>query len=114
MSEHENRHWDTVAIGIMTIATIVVVGLFGLLGFSTAEFSSGTASTVNAVKLLLAAFALPSYILCLGYGTDAIIDVSGIPERKIAKCRYLIYTFLITAGMVGSVAALTVIGQLGN
>ena len=112
MSERENRHWDTVAIGIMTIATIIVVGMFGLLGFSGGESASGAARTVNAVKLLLAAFALPAYIFCLGFGTDVIMDVSGIPGRKIAKCRHLINTFLVTAVMVGLVAALTVIGQL--
>ena len=112
MSEHENRHWDTVAIGIMTIVTIIVAGMFGLIGFSGGESSGGVAGTANTVKVLFAAFALPSYIFCLGFGTDVIMDVSGIPERKIAKCRYLINTFLITATMVGLVAALTVIGQL--
>ena len=85
MSERENRHWDTVAIGIMTIATIIVAGMCGLLGFSSSESSSGAVKTANTVRVLFAAFALPSYIFCLGFGTDVIMDVSGIPGRKIAN-----------------------------
>ena len=88
--------------------------MFGLIGFSREASGTATASGVNIdmAKALLAMLAVPSYIMCLGFGTEAIRDRSGIRESKISKCEHLINTFLITAGMVGMMAALTVIGQL--
>lgn len=35
MSEEERRHLDNLSIGIMTLTTVIVAGMFGLLGFAT-------------------------------------------------------------------------------
>ena len=108
MSDDERRHLDTLAIGIMTLATVIVAGMFGLLGFATWD-NEGSDQLIEWVIAASGAGAAVAYFVCVTTGVDVLNDVS--PD-KLQKFRALTNGFLFTAGTVVIVAALVIISRL--
>jgi len=111
MNDEESRHWDNVCIGLMTLETLVVVGMFGLLGFGGAT-KDALSSEIRWVISLAAIGASLTYLLCIGSGIEAIFNTTLSPAGKLAKCRTLAIQFLVTIGFVILVACVTVVSHL--
>ena len=110
MTDEENRHWDNVRIGLMTLETLVVVGMFGLLGFGGATKEALSAEARWVISLAAVGASL-NYLLCIGSGIEAIFDDSLSPAGEVAKCRTLANQFLVTIGFVILVAGITVVSH---
>ena len=106
ISDQENRHWDTICLGIMTLATVIIVGMFGLL-------SLGASLTPETEPFRLA-IAFPSitalffYLWCLLLGIAAIRERSRDRQRKLSKCDNLFVVFFFTTIVVAMVAAFAI------
>ena len=111
MSDEQKRHWDTVCIGMMTLATAVIAGIFGLLGLGNAA-RSNPPDLVGVVILFAAIVSVLLYLLCLMYGIEAILDTSSSGNTKFALARRLINTFYAMVVFVVLVAGFTIIDQL--
>ena len=111
MTEEESWHWDTICIGLMTLETLVVVGMFGLLGFGGATNESIGAKFQWTISFSAIGASL-IYLFCIGSGTEAIFDTPLIRTNKLAKCRALANGFVATVGFVVVVACITVVSQL--
>ncbi len=113
MSDEAKRHWDTISIGMMTLATAVIAGMFGLLGLG--NVSRKVSPDLAEVAILMAAVvAALLYLACLMYGTNAILDTSSSGDAKFTSARRLIHTFYVMAAIVVLVAGLTIAYRLGN
>ena len=108
MSDDERRHLDNLAIGIMTLTTVIVAGMFGLLGFAAWD-KQGSEQLIEWAMSLSAALAAVGYFVCVTTGVDVIDDSSA---DKVRRFRALTNGFLFTAGTVVLVATLVVISQL--
>ena len=113
MSDEQKRHWDSVSIGMMTLATAIVAGMFGLLGLGNVP-RNAPPDLAEAVVLLAAAVAVLLYLLCLTFGANALLDTSNSGDAKFAMTRRLIQTFYVMVVFVVVVACLTIIYQLGG
>ena len=116
MTNEGQHHRDTITIGIMTLATVVLAAMIGLLEISGANpvhgerpdaLSDGSeptsapasasdeadsaiqriADTVRGLVSLFAAFALLLYLWCLFAGTEALLR-SAREQPDVAAVRY--------------------------
>ena len=108
MSDDERRHLDNLAIGIMTLTTVIVAGMFGLLGFAAWD-KQGSEQLIEWAMSVAVAVATVVYFVCVTTGVDVINDSSADKVRKFST---LTNGFLFTAGTVVLVATLVVVSQL--
>lgn len=112
MGDEQSRHWDIVCIGMMTLSTAVIAGMFGLLGLGNVPRKTPL-DPVEIAALLAAAVAIILYLACLMHGTNALLDTAS-GDAKFAKTRQLIHTFYVMVAFVVLVAGFTIAYQLGN
>ena len=108
MNEDERRHFDNLTIGIMTLATMIVGGMFALLGFA-AQDNGSSQQLIKWVIAVSAAMAAIGYFVSVSSGIDVINDKSA---DKVQKFRGMTNGFLFTAGVVAILAALVVVSRL--
>ena len=113
MSDEQKRHWDIVCIGMMTLATAVIAGMLGILGLGNIP-RNAPPDLAEVAVLLSAAVAVLSYLACILFGTNALLDTSDSGDSKFATTRQLIHTFYVMVAFVVFAVSLTIIYQLGS
>lgn len=111
MGDEQSRHWDIVCIGMMTLATAAIAGMFGILGLGNVP-RKAPLDLAEVAALLAAVVAIILYLACLMHGTNALLDTSS-GDVKFAKARQLIHTFYVMVAFVVLVAGLTIAYRLG-
>ena len=76
--EHDSRHWDSVCINFLVLATLVLVGLFTLVGLSDEVLA--LAKLRNRV-VLTGALAVIAYLACLWFGYRSIFAEASDRKR---------------------------------
>lgn len=116
----DSRHQDTVGIGVMSMATVVLIGMFGLLevagSFDASKVTDDTAkSFVQAANFLIpafSAFTVLLYVWCVISGTDAIAN--GYARQFDLSRRRHVVAIALLPGMVvlvGSIGGLTIVAR---
>lgn len=103
----ESRHLDSVSIGIMTISTIIIVGMFGILqltGESDPEYWA------QPWLVAIGGAAVPAYVLTLAFGSRVIL--SSTLQQKAQDIQALILTFFMEGMLVGITATLTILTRI--
>ena len=112
MSDEQKRHWDIACIGMMTLATAFIAGMFGLLGLGISP-RKAPLDPAEVPILLAGAVAIILYLACLTHGTSALLDTTS-GDAKYAKTRQLIYTFYAMAALVVLAAGIAIAYQLSS
>ena len=116
----ESRHRDTISIGVMSIATVVLIGMFGLLEIAGSVDASKITddiakSFIDAANTLIPAFgtfAVLLYVWCVISGTDAITNAYG-HQFDLSRRRHTVAIALLQGMvvLVGSIAGLTIVAR---
>ena len=79
LSATEHHHWNTVCVGVMTIATVILVGMFGLFGLveRSPETSAETAPSSTTLSQ-----TEPADILCKPETTSGARDKPKQPSLR--------------------------------
>lgn len=113
----ESRHRDTISIGVMSMATVVLIGMFGLLEIAGSVEVEDLAddqakSLVGGANSLIPAFStfvILLYVWCVISGTDAIINAYnrqfGLSRRRHVVAMWVFQGMVV---LVGTIAGLTI------
>ncbi len=113
----ESRHRDTVSSGVMSMATVVLIGMFGLLEIAgsfavndvSGEKAKSLVKTANGLIPALSTFVIMLYVWCVISGTDAIINACN-HEFELSRRRQVVamWVFQGMVVLVGTIAGLTI------
>ena len=81
MIEEESRHLDTVCIGVMTLATVLAIATFGLVGLQAQVGGLGKGYISWLISIALVGVWL-LYLPCVGAGVAAIFEVVDSQEKR--------------------------------
>ena len=113
----ESRHRDTISIGVMSIDTVVLIGMFGLLEIAgsvavkdvTNEKAKSLVEVANSLIPAFSTFVVLLYVWCVISGTDAIINAYnrdfGLSRRRHVVAMWLLQGMVV---LVGTIAGLTI------
>ena len=114
----ERRHRDTVSIGVMSMATVVLIGMFGLLeiaGSATTpdvsdEMAKPLVQLTDSLIPTFSTFVVLLWVWCVISGTDAITNAYN-RDFRLSRRRHVVAISLLQGMvvLVGAIAALTII-----
>ncbi len=108
----ERRHLDNVCTGVMTIATIVIVGMFAILQTANelGTDRSGLLGILSNAIIPIAISAVASYVWCMTFGCLSML--SACVREKQKNLQLLIIAFLTQGFLVSIMAALAIMSNL--
>ena len=106
----EGRHLDTVCISVMTLATVLVIATFGLVGSQAQVGGLGKGYISWLVSIALVGVWL-LYLPYVGAGVAVLFEVVDSQEKR-SKSHETGLLFLMIAGLVVVMAVLTILVPL--
>ena len=113
----ESRHQDTVGIGVMSMATFVSIGMFGLLEIAgsidaskaTGDTAKCVVQTANFLIPAFSTFTVLLYVWCVISGTEAITNAYA-RQFDLSLRRHIVAIALLQGMvvLVGSIGGLTI------
>ena len=110
MNDAGSHHWDGISVSIITVATILTVGMFGLLGFSGLDES--TPDSVLWLLYLTVIGALLSYMVCVGNALIATFELTTSWSSKLGHYQQMALWFFILVVCTVGTACVIATGRL--
>ncbi len=106
-SDQGPRRWDAVCVSVITLATVVLVALFTLVGFADEVLNS---DRFRAPVIISGATAIGAYFSCLILAFNAIFNDDAEQQKSRTQDAAVVFIFQVVAVVV--VAAFVVWAKL--